>query len=266
MKTWTKGRWSWRVGIGMLCAALLPSVALGSLVKTQTLGTTTETNAGSLNTDTKICTFLPLLQSDDDLQTAYVAGAATITKTSGTSFSDPYSRVVRLADAASSTVFHGTSDGCPWPENHNDHNFLAAGGDYNPTPLSVTYDIKFLDTYTGYRTLQEINVFHGFNQSRDPYDFDIYYSTTADPTTFHHIVTAQNSDMNNNVLIQTVFDTDDATDVDTIRFVIRSTEIPGAGYFGNAFPEIDINFQAPEPATLGLLTVGGLGVLFRRKR
>jgi hypothetical protein len=243
------------VGLGLLCLTLLPALAQGAFVAAQTLGTSTEIQAGTLSG--KTMTFTQPLQNNDDLQTAYNAGTATITLTAGQEVGTYQGNVAFLANALNSAT-------AGW-NNENDYNFLASK-DYTNPAVSATYDMKFLSTYTGYRTLDKINVFHGWNTARDSYDFDIYYSTTAAPDTFQHIVTVSNSDMNNNVLIQTLFGPNEATDVDTIRFVIRNTLIDNPWYLANSFPEIDVNFQVPEPATMMLLATGGFLAVLRNRR
>jgi hypothetical protein len=138
---------------------------------------------------------------------------------------------------------------------------FATGGNGGGT--SVTYTLPTASNLTS------IAVYGGWQDGgRDEQSYDVLYSTAAAPGTFLPLgsVDFNPQDPAGNPQVTRVTLTDDtgtlASNVAALRFDFTATE---NGYSGYA--EIDVfGSPVPEPASLGLLGLGALGLLARRRR
>jgi hypothetical protein len=147
------------------------------------------------------------------------------------------------------------------------HGAFATAG--NTAGTSVTYALDTAAHPLGY-DLSSIVVYGGWNDSgRDQQLYQVLYSTTANPTNFVNLASA---DFNPNVPADTqsatrstITDTTGrlATGVAALRFNFLS---PENGYTGYA--EIDVLGSAtvPEPAGCALLCIGAAALMARRVR
>jgi hypothetical protein len=147
----------------------------------------------------------------------------------------------------------------PDPTNNFQFSAFATGGNAGGT--SVTY------TLAAPGNVHSIDVYGGWQDGgRDQQIYDVFYSTAGDPGTFLSLasVNFNPADPGGNPQVTRVTIGDDAgnlaTNVAALRFDFGATE---NGYSGYA--EIDVH-AVPEPASLGLLGLGALGPLARRRR
>ena len=129
----------------------------------------------------------------------------------------------------------------------------------------VVYTLDTTDNTLGY-DLTEINVFHGWaNKGRDTSNFSVSYSTVGAPDTFTTLYANASYDPTGAYgETSIVVGAGEATGVKKIRFDFGQQQNGFVGY-----SEIDVVGTAtviPEPATMALLAIGGLGMLVRRRR
>jgi hypothetical protein len=131
---------------------------------------------------------------------------------------------------------------------------------------TLTYTLGSGPNGTGY-TISEFRAYSGWQDSgRARQDFSLAFSTVADPTTFlplgtfHGVATTQDE-------LTVVKDDLGATipGVFAIQF-ITGTDVQNTYVGYREFDLIGTATPAPEPATLGLFSVGALAALARRRR
>jgi len=137
-----------------------------------------------------------------------------------------------------------------------DYTIVFAQG--NPS-ASVTYTLAAASNIT------EISVYGGWSTDADAQRWAVYYSTATDPDTFNLLRSVEYDPQVpvSGGSLTKVSLTDDtgilASDVVKIRFDIYSKW----GSYADGLGEIDV---LPEPATMALMALGGVGLLLKRRR
>jgi hypothetical protein len=129
---------------------------------------------------------------------------------------------------------------------------------FDTTANTLGYSLSAISTYGGWQ-----------DGGRDRQTYDVLYSTVSDPATFLPLATVDFEPTNAGQPSNTRVELTDpsgvlATSVKSLRFNFGVQENGQAGY-----REIDVVGAAvaiPEPASLGVLAVAGLGLLARRRR
>ena len=133
----------------------------------------------------------------------------------------------------------------------------------------LTYTLDLSGAAFGY-DISSIDTFTGWQDYRAGQDFDIEYSVVGD-TDFNELGNIQEIVTNQNLHLNVTSDTP-LTGVDQIRFSINSAPNPTnskpGSTIGSVWREIDVTGTAtvPEPSTMMLALVGGLGMVIQRRR
>jgi hypothetical protein len=134
----------------------------------------------------------------------------------------------------------------------------------------VTYALNLGASPQGYN-LTGIDTYGGWNdQGRDQQLYTVAYSTVADPGTFIDITSVNfNPTAGGDPSASQVSITDTtgtlASNVGAVRFTFNQPAEPENGYTG--YVELDVfGTPVPEPTVLGVLAVGALGLLGRRRK
>lgn len=183
--------------------------------------------------------------TDDLLQTQYAAGKATITNTSSTGAAYQGGASDDFADATASNAAGGS----------------VAFKDF-AAPGRVVFDLDAQNATSGYN-LTSIVIFVEKNTtiSRVRYDFVLEYSTHSAPTAFNSFLEVKDFTFGSQQAAKiTVSDLKGKlNNIDSIRLVNTASD----GRNHPFIAEVDI---VPEPATMGLLMLGGVAMAWRRRR
>ena len=170
-----------------------------------------------------------------------------------------------LTDGAYGTITRVPVTGTPEP-----HPAFATAGNGNGAGSVATYNLNLATSPLGYN-ISRIDVYGGWNDAgRDQQRYNVLYSTVGDPTTFIPLTSVDYQPANTgNVQSATLVRITEnalsnlATGVAAIRFDF--TPAVENGHTGYA--EIDvIGTAVPEPAMAGLVGLGCVGLLARRRR
>jgi hypothetical protein len=153
------------------------------------------------------------------------------------------------------------------------HGAFATVGGGGGTGTFVTYTLDTATNPLGF-DITRIDTYSGWNDSgRDQQLFAVSYSTVDDPGTFIDLAQGNfNPTVPANTQSATLVTvTDDAlaalaSGVGMVRFDFTGPPAPENGYVGYAELDVIGSPTVPEPATAGLLCVGALGLLARRRR
>jgi len=211
-----------------------------------------------------LATVKPRPVSNDLLQTLHLAGQVTWSLT-GTNVRAGEPNVTALADAPGAT--NGGLGVIPSQDTYNgDSNTISMT--LNNPAATLGYDLSGLNLYV-------LNIFSGAADQRNEYILNMSYSTMDAPTIFTPLFGAfqrfEGSDNKFGSLIQVTF-TQAVTGVHSLRLIDQlgtdGTRFRADGQ-ATAFQELDLFGTAtpiPEPASLALLTIGGLTMLARNRR
>jgi len=170
-----------------------------------------------------------------------------------------------LTNGAYGTITRVPVAGTPEP-----HPAFATAGNLNGSGSSATYNLNLTASPLGYN-ISQIDVYGGWNDAgRDQQRYDVLYSTVASPATFIPLTSVDYQPANpTNVQSATLVRITDnalpnlATGVAAILFDFS----PPVENGHTGYAEIDIiGTPVPEPTTIGLLGLGCLGLLARRRR
>ena len=195
----------------------------------------------------------PNVVSSTDLANSDQTTYSSIALTSGSELFA--SHVAKLVNG----LMYGVSGGRDTDEGFSGSDGSAVTITLDTTANTLGYDISSISTYSAYLVAR-----------RRVQNYDIAIALVGTPTTFTSLYSVSQSGSGNEYFGYRITTTQDAGDgllatgVSALRFTVH-----GGGDDVAVYRELDVFGSAtpvPEPATLALLGLGGLGMLLSRKR